>query len=133
MSSSYSNTKAIEFSKGDMMNKNIEIYNYDSNGNVLKVNRDEYHNAGFVDENADYILSKQEIPEDIAKLMFENDYAFAKDDIDAMINLIKDEKADGQKCTLLSGASSGTGFPFPTTIGRKMMALENIQKGGKQK
>ena len=33
MSSSYSNTKAIEFSKGDMMNKNIEIYNYDSNGN----------------------------------------------------------------------------------------------------
>ena len=35
MSSSYSNTKAIEFSKGDMMNKNIEIYNYDSNGNKV--------------------------------------------------------------------------------------------------
>ena len=47
--------------------------------------------------------------------------------------LIKDEKTYGPKGTLLSDDSSGTGFTFPTTIVRKMMALENIQKGGKQK
>lgn len=75
-----------------LKNKEISHYNYDSNGSALKVNTDEYHYTGSVDENANYILSKQEIPEDIAKLMFENDYAFAKDDIDAMISLIKDEK-----------------------------------------
>lgn len=75
-----------------LKNKEISHYNYDSNGSALKVNADEYHYTGSVDENANYILSKQEIPEDIAKLMFENDYAFAKDDIDAMISLIKDEK-----------------------------------------
>lgn len=84
-------------SKGDITgftickNKETSYYNYDSSGNALKINRTEYYSTGTV-PNADYILSKQEIPEDIAKLMFENDYAFAKDDIDAMINLIKDEK-----------------------------------------
>ena len=75
-----------------LKNKEISHYNYDSNGSALKVNADEYHYTCSVDENANYILSKQEIPEDIVKLMFENDYAFAKDDIDEMINLIKDEK-----------------------------------------
>ena len=64
--------------------------------------------------------------------IFENQYDLPKG-MAYNSYLIKDEKADGQKGTLLSGASSGTGFPFPTTIVRKIMALENIQKGGKQK
>lgn len=38
MSSSYSKYKAINFNKGDLMNKNIEIYNYDSKGNIVDPN-----------------------------------------------------------------------------------------------
>lgn len=38
MSSSYSKSKAIDFNKGDLMNKNIEIYNYDSKGNKIDPN-----------------------------------------------------------------------------------------------
>lgn len=35
MSSSYSKSKAIDFNKGDPMDKNIEICNYDSKGNKI--------------------------------------------------------------------------------------------------
>ncbi len=38
MSSSYSKSNAIDFNKGDLMNKNIEIYNYDSKGNKIDPN-----------------------------------------------------------------------------------------------
>lgn len=38
MSSSYSDTKPINFSKGGQMDKSIEVYNYDSKGNPIDPN-----------------------------------------------------------------------------------------------
>jgi len=68
----------------------FSYYKYDKDGHAIKVDQIEYNGINsFIRENTDYILSHTEIPQDVAQLMLQNDYAFNRSNIDEMLSLIK--------------------------------------------
>ena len=67
---------------------------YDKNGKSTETDLSDFMSAfwGTRIKNSLYFMSKPEIPDEIAKIMLNHDYAFSKENIDEMLSLVKNKE-----------------------------------------
>lgn len=67
------------------------FYSYDASGKIQEgqMNFNETRCTTLPVDNAGYIIQNSKIPNDIVKIILKHDYAFTKENIDAMVSLVK--------------------------------------------